>query len=288
LTTANSEKLQALAAKAKLKRVGKRQPLPAYIADSWQRRSFASALARYQLEASTAKSSLGVAWLVLVPAMQVAVYGLIFGVLLGSSRPANFLPYMITGIVLFQYLGGIFADGAKSITSNYSLVKSLNFPRILLPVSSVLSNIYRTLPLIGLMLITLAILGEPVRFDWLLIIPIFVLMTVFGTGLSLLSARLTVHLADLNQLVPFITRVAFYVSGVFASVDKIIHEYPKIAAVMELNPVHAYLVIARGALVSGYVATASDWWVAAAWAIGTLAFGLVFFWLAEERYGRNV
>jgi teichoic acid transport system permease protein len=288
VTTANSETLQALAAGAKLKRVGKRQPLLAYIADTWQRRSFASALARYQLEASTAKSSLGVAWLVLVPALQVTVYGLIFGVLLGSSRPANFLPYMISGIVLFQYLQGVFSDGAKSITGNYSLVRSLNFPRMLLPVSSVLSNIYRSLPIVGLMLITLAVLGEPVRATWFLIIPVFALMTVFGTGLALLSARLTVHLADLNQLIPFITRVAFYVSGVFASVDKIIAEYPSIAGVMIFNPVHSYLVIARGALVSGYTANAIDWWVAVTWAFGTLGFGLVFFWLAEERYGRNV
>ena len=288
MTNLSSEQLTTLAASAKLKRVGKRQPIPSYIVDTWNRRAFAAALARYQLEASTVKSSLGVAWLVLVPALQVAVYGLIFGVLLGSSRPANYLPYMITGIVLFQYLSGVFTDGAKSITGNYSLVRSLNFPRMLLPVSAVLSNLYRTVPLVGLMLVTLAILGEPVRVDWLLIIPVLALMTVFGTGLAMLSARLTVHLADLNQLIPFITRVAFYVSGVFASVDKIVAHYPSLAIFMNGNPVHAFLVIARGALVSGYAAGAMDWVVAIAWALATLLFGLVFFWLAEERYGRNV
>ena len=288
MTNLTSEQLQALASSAKLKKVGKRQPIPSYIADTWQRRSFAAALARYQLEASTVKSSLGVAWLVLVPALQVAVYGLIFGVLLGSSRPANYLPYMITGIVLFQYLSGVFTDGAKSITGNYSLVRSLNFPRMLLPVSAVLSNLYRTIPLIGLMLITLAVLGEPIRFDWLLIVPVLALMTIFGAGLAMLSARLTVHLADLNQLLPFITRVAFYVSGVFASVEKIVSHYPSLAVFMNGNPIHAYLVIARGALVSGYSATGLDWIVAIIWATCTFAVGLVFFWLAEERYGRNV
>ena len=288
MTALSSEQLVALASSAKLKRVGKRQPIPSYIVDTWHRRAFAAALARYQLEASTVKSSLGVAWLVLVPALQVAVYGLIFGVLLGASRPANYLPYMISGIVLFQYLSGVFTDGAKSITGNYSLVRSLNFPRMLLPVSAVLSNLYRTVPLVGLMLITLALLGEPVRLEWLLILPVLVLMTIFAAGLAMLSARLTVHLADLNQLIPFITRVAFYVSGVFASVDKIVDQYPAVAGIMNSNPVHAYLVIARGALVSGYSAGPGDWLVASLWAVGTLGFGLVFFWLAEERYGRNV
>lgn len=275
-------------AKYKLQKIGERPGLREYLRESWQRRTFAYTLARFNLQASTAKSSLGVAWLVLVPALQIMVYGLIFGLVLGNTRPANFLPYLITGIVLFQFVSGSFADGAKSITANASLVRSLNFPRVLLPASAVISNVYRIVPLVGLMLVALLILREPITLNWLLIVPDLILMSCFSAGLAMVAARLTVHFADLNQLVPFITRVAFYTSGIFFSVDKLAIGHPILRPILESNPIHVYLQIARGSLVSGYSYDLFQWGLGSLWAIVSLSFGFIYFWRAEEKYGRNV
>jgi teichoic acid transport system permease protein len=277
----------ALASAAGLTKVGTRPKLWHYLKDFAQRRAFALTLARFNLQASTAKSSLGAAWHVVVPALQIGVYGAIFGILLSSARPANFVPYLITGIVLFQFISGCFTDGAKSITSNASLVRSLDFPRILLPFSAVVSNILRVVPLIGLMLIGIMLFGELPNWSWLLFIPDFLLMVLFASGASMIAARMTVHLEDLNQLLPFITRILFYTSGIFWNIDNMIH-IGWLKEILHNNPIHLFLVIARSALVSGYSATATDWIVAAAWAFGAILFGTVFFWLAEEKYGRNV
>jgi len=277
----------ALANAAKLTKVGTRPKLGHYLKDFAQRRAFAFTLAKFNLQASTAKSSLGAAWHVVVPALQIGVYGAIFGLLLASARPANFVPYLITGIVLFQFISGCFTDGAKSITGNASLVRSLDFPRILLPVSAVVSNIMRVLPLFGLMLIGILIFGQVPNWNWLLIVPVFVLMTLFSSGAAMISARMTVHLEDFNQLLPFITRVLFYSSGIFWNIDKMVPA-GLLREILHNNPIHLYLVLARASLVSGYTAEANDWMVAAAWAVGILAFGTVWFWRAEEKYGRNV
>ena len=277
----------ALAEGAKLTKVGTRPRLFSYLRDFYQRRAFANTLARYNLQASTAKSSLGAAWHVVVPALQIGVYGVIFGVLLSSIRPANFVPYLITGIVLFQFITGCITDGAKSITANASLVRSLDFPRILLPVSAVISNLLKVLPLIAIMLAGLLLLGERPNLGWFLLIPDLILMILFSAGTAMITARLTVHLDDLNQLLPFIVRVLFYTSGIFWNIDKIINiEWLKL--VLHYNPIHLFLVIARSSLVSGYSATALDWIAAAAWSVAILVLGVVFFWLAEEKYGRNV
>ena len=279
--------LTALASAAKLTKVGTRPRLGHYLKDFLQRRAFANTLAKYSLQASTAKSSLGAAWHVVVPALQIGIYGVIFGVLLSAIRPPHFVPYLITGIVLFQFITGCFTDGAKSITSNASLVRSLDFPRILLPVSAVVSNIMRVVPLIGLMLIGILAFGERPNLGWFLLIPDFVMMILFATGASMIAARLTVHLEDLNQLLPFIVRVLFYTSGIFWNIDKIVH-IGWLKVILHNNPIHLYLMIARASVVDGYTATGTDWLVAFAWAIGVLVLGTVFFWLAEERYGRNV
>jgi teichoic acid transport system permease protein len=57
---------------------------------------------------------------------------------------------------------------------------------------------------------------------------------------------------------------------------------------LHYNPIHLYMAIARAGMIDGYSVDLTDWLVAAAWAVGILAFGTVFFWLAEEKYGRNV
>ena len=278
----------ALAASADLEKVGTRPKIWRYLRDAWQRRSFALTLSRFNLQASTAKSSLGVAWLVLVPALQIGIYGIIFGVVLGSVRPANFLPYLITGIVLFQFISGCFTDGAKAITANASLVRSLDFPRILLPLSSVVANVIKVGPLLVLMLLGIIGFGEVPNWNWFLLIPALLLMTLFASGLSMIAARLTVHFQDLNQLLPFLVRVLFYTSGIFYTVDRLAGGFKWAQIILHNNPFHIYLTLARGVLVDGYSATSMDWIVGSAWALATLIIGTLFFWQAEERYGRNV
>jgi len=277
-----------MAASAKLERVGTRPPIKRYLTDVYKRRAFAITFSQYTLQASTAKSRLGVAWHVVVPALQITVYGLIFGLVLGSSRPNHFLPFLITGIVLFQFISAAFSDGAKSIINNASLVRSLNFPRVLLPISVVISNIYTLLPLVVIMMVGIWAVGEPITWAWFEIIPVLGLMALFGMGLAMIAARLTVSFADLSQLIPFITRVAFYTSGIFFSVDTLAGDNAILDAILQANPIHVFLKIARSALVTGYTSGRGDWVYAACWSVGLLLVGFIFFWRAEEKYGRNV
>jgi len=279
--------LTEIATSARLKKVGTRPKLGVYLSDFFKRRTFAIAFAEYSLQAQTARSSLGVAWHVLVPALQIGVYGVIFGVLLSSIRPPHFVPYLMVGIVLFQFITGSFSEGARSITNNGALVRSLEFPRILLPASVVISNIMRVVPLLALMLIGVAAFGELPKLSWLWLLPDFVMMVLFAAGATMIAARLTVHTEDVNQLLPFVVRILFYVSGVFWNIDKMIHIH-WLKDILHNNPIHLYMAIARAGLIDGYTVTASDWIVAAVWSVGILAFGTVFFWLAEEKYGRNV
>lgn len=278
--------LSELAEKHGLERIGKRPKLGKYLAEVWRRRAFAWTLSRYRLLESTARSRLGIAWLIVVPALQITIYGLIFGLVLGDARPDNFIPFLIVGVALFQYLAGSFSDGARSITSNSALAKSLSFPRALLPISAMVSQWLKFLGLLVLVLVFLPILGELPRLSWLLLIPVILLATVFATGLAMIAARLTVQFNDLSQLIPFITRVAFYASGVFFSVEKLIGAFPFLAFLEWANPVSVYLMLGRSALISGYGANELLWYAGGAWAIGTLLVGFFFFYSAEERYGR--
>lgn len=281
-----STDLAQFAADNGLRKLGSRPRLIPYLKDAWSRRSFAFVYARYSLDSANARNRLGKAWVLLVPGIQIGIYGLIFGVILGDSRPDNFIPYLVAGITIFRFITGAFATGAKSISSNIGMIRALRFPRVLLPFTTVINQLYASLPMFGLMFIIIPFFGEMPRWSWLLMIPIIALAFIFSFGLTMIAARLTVKSSDIIKLIPFVVRITFYVSGVFWSVEKLLGPLG-LMAWAHLNPIYVFLTLARGAVVTGYSATMYDWGIAIAWTVVAFLVGFFYFFRAENRYGRN-
>ena len=130
--------------------VGRRPPFGAYLREAWRRRTFAFTLAGYRLIGGLLRNRLGILWIVLKPVLTAAIYGTIFGFVLSSSaKPADFVPYILTGVFVFEFFTGSFGGGAKAVTGNAKLVQSLGFPRILLPFSVVAEQAMRMIPVVG-------------------------------------------------------------------------------------------------------------------------------------------
>jgi teichoic acid transport system permease protein len=278
------------AARAGLHKVGGRPPLGQYLSDVWRRREFIYSLARFRIEAENGRNRLGMGWVVLKPLINAGVYGAIFGILLGSNaRPAHFVEFLIIGVFMFEFFSTCFTTGSKSITSNAALVQSLSFPRMALPLALVAQRLLQFLPMVVIMLIIVTAFGTAPKLDWLLLVPLVVLFTVFNAGLTLITARLTVHFRDLTQLLPFIARFFFYTSGVFFSVDKRFHDHPTVLTIADFLPIHEFMSLGRGMLLDGaYYDVKPEYWLySGVWALATLTIGILFFWAAEERYGRT-
>ncbi|WP_062518261.1 ABC transporter permease [Demequina gelatinilytica] len=280
----------ALAREAGLPRVGARQPLPAYLKETWERRHFAMRLARYRIEAQLSQNRLGLFWVVLNPLLQAAVYGFVFGLIMdrGSRAGLNFIPFLVTGFFCFQFFSNSFNQGAKSITGNASLVRSLGFPRILLPLSAVFRNVYELVPMMVVLSFILVGFGERPSWTWLLVPPILFLFGMFNVGVALIAARLTVHLRDVTQMVPIITRLVLYMTGIFYSLEQVLADNPPwMLTLAQLNPVHDYIQLVRTMVLEGQEVNTLIVVMAFVGAIGFFIAGIVFFWSAEERYGRD-
>lgn len=266
--------------------VGQRPPLGAYLREAWRRRKFAFTLAGYRMVASLLPNRLGVLWIVLKPLLLALIYGVIFHfVLAGPARPANFVPYLIVGVFVFEFFSGCFGSGAKAITGNTKLVQSLGFPRILLPVSVVVEQAMRMVPVVILLAGLLAVFGEPFTWSWLLIVPVLCLMALFNLAVALVVARLSVRTRDVQQLIPIITRVLFYVSGIFFNVEGALEGHPALLTMVQLIPTYDFIAIARDVLLDGYSAAPLVWASALVWAFGGIVFATIFFWRDEARYG---
>lgn len=281
-----------------LTRLGGRPPLGRYLSQLWGRRHFTVELARSRFRAQNEEDRLGMGWTVLGPLINAAVYGVIFGLLLPrSSRPDNFVPFLVTGVFIFQFFAGCLSGGAKSIVGNMGLVRSLHFPRAVLPVSLVLQQLFALMPMMAVLAILVLVMGEPISLRWLLVPPALALYTLFNLGVACLAARMTIHVRDLQQLIPFISRVFFYVSGVFFAVDKTVSARGDaigdfLGTVMEVQPVHVYISLMRHCLVgvdpsAEPYATGQTWALGVAWAFAMALVGFLYFWRAEDRYGRE-
>ena len=267
--------------------MGGRPPFFSYLREVWRRREFIVTMARYRMRADVEANRLGMAWVVLRPLLNAAIYGFIFGLLQAGNRPDNFAPFVVVGVFFFEFFQGCFNDGSKAITGNRSLVQSLAFPRMTLPLAAVAERFLHFLVMLAVLVPILAFFGLYPSVEWLLIVPLVVLFAIFSTGVAFVTARLTVHVADLTQVLPFISRLLFYSSGVLFAVDKVLASHPAALRAFDFYPLYQVLKIARQHLIGGPGYPAHFWAMLAVVSVLTFVGGALFFWWAEERYGRE-
>jgi teichoic acid transport system permease protein len=281
-----------LAARYGLKVAGERPGLVAYLRQLWSYRSFIAAYANARVLASFSNARLGRLWQVLTPLTNAAVYYLIFGVVLNTAdRVDNFIAYLCTGLFVFIFTQTVVSNGVQAITSNLGLIRALQFPRACLPIALTIVQFQNLLASMGVLLLIVLVTGEPITFQWLLIVPALFLQSVFNAGLAMAVARLGSKLPDLKQVMPFILRTWMYASGVLYSVELFSEHLPgPVAQLMHVNPMLVFIELMRDALLpNAPIASPTPqlWLLAVGWATLVGFGGFVYFWRGEKEYGRG-
>lgn len=272
----------------RLSKVGQRPDLLDYIVQLWDRRSFIFFDARARVQSGHDKTNLGIAWLVLTPLLTGLSFYLIFGLLLDTSKGIeNFIGYLIIGVFTFQMSTRSIIGGAKSLTSNTSMIRAFQFPRAALPIAlnvrELLSNIPVTL--VMLILIIFATPSEVISWRWLLMVPAILLQFLLNLGIGMLLAPLILRVQDFGMLLSFVMRLWMYASAVFFSEDRF-DNYPVIRTLMDFNPIFLVIKIIRDSVLYDTSPSWRTWAVLSVWALGSVAAGLFVFWRGEESYGR--
>lgn len=269
-----------------LPKVGMRPPISGYIKQVWQQRVFAYVLARSRIQAKHQTNRLGYLWLVLTPLIDAAVYGTVFGMLQGANRPDHFIQFLIIGVFMFRVFTDCVSTGARSIINSQALVQTLSFPRIVLPLAVALEHFINFAPVLVVMLLLNMVMGAMPTLQWLWLIPVLALYALFNTGVTFIFARIATHFRDITQIIPFANRFMRYFSGVFYHPAVFVGHMPVVMALFVLNPVYDFMELARWALIPDYVITQAVVVSGIVWALATFVLGGMFFWAAEERYGR--
>ncbi len=266
-----------------------RPPLGRYLRQLVERRHFLIAFSRARVLSTYSKARLGQLWQVVTPLLHAGVYYLLFAVLLNTDRGIeNFVGFLVVGVFIFGFTQRCVLRGADAINRNLGLIRALHFPRATLPLATTLAEFQHLAPALAVLTAVVLVTGEPLTARWLLVVPAVALQCLFNAGIALAVARVGAQVRDINQILPFAMRTWFYVSGVFFSLDRVLNRVPDaVDIVLQANPAAVYIDLVRAAVLSGHEPLPHSWPLAVGWAALAIVGGFLFFWRAEERYGRG-
>lgn len=182
-------------------------------------------------------SLLGVAWSMVNPLMQLAVYYLVFSFLLPVETP-HYVAYIFTGLLLFLWFQNALIQAATDITGNRVLVKRPGFATAALPIVTVTTNLIYFMLSLPILFFFLWWEGIPFTNTLLALPLLLVVQFVFTLGVCYLVAGLNVLFRDIQHLLNVLLRLLFFLTPIFYSIGRV----PKPVVVLYyLNPLAVFV-----------------------------------------------
>jgi teichoic acid transport system permease protein len=256
-------------------------PLLPYIREAWRRRSFAVELSRTKLRAQHFNTVFGQLWLVLNPLLLAGVYFVLVDILRGGSSREGFFAHLVAGIFAYHLVSDAVRQGTKSVVSGGRLILNTAFPRVLLPLGSVISAVKRFLPCLVIYVPVHIVSGLPVDLNLLWVLPLLGLLVVMASGLAMIVGALQVYFRDLKNFMPYLLRVWLFASPVLYFADEMPEKY---RFLLDLNPLGQLLSAWSDVISLGGTPSGRELIVASAWAFGTLIVGFLFFVSREREF----
>lgn len=193
------------------------------------------------------RSALGVLWSFLNPLLTMLVQYFVFSTIFKSSIE-NFIVYLLSGIILFNFFGESVGLGLGSIVENAHLITKVYMPKEIYPISRVLSSSINLLMSLVPVFIVMLITGVPLTKS-ILLIPIgLILLLIFCMGLSMLLSSSMVFFRDTQFLWGIVSTLWQYLTPTFYPVDIIPEAW---LPIYKLNPMYQFITFLRSILLEG-------------------------------------
>ena len=186
-----------------------------YWRDLWRYRELLCFLAWRDILVRYKQTVVGVAWAVIRPLLTMIVLTIVFGEFAGmSSGSAPYTLMVLCGMLPWQFFANAFAESGNSLVSNQGMITKVYFPRLVVPISSVVTSFVDFLisaALLGVLMIYYRHLPD----ERILTLPFFVMLAfgmAFGAGVWV--SALMVRYRDFRYIVPFVVQFGLYISPV--------------------------------------------------------------------------
>ena len=185
----------------------------------WDYRDLISIFVRRDVISSYKQTILGPIWFFLGPLLTVVLYTFVFGSI--ANIPTDGIPaplFYLAGTTLWNYFANCFSGASSTFTGNAHLFGKVYFPRLVAPLSMVISNLLRTL-IQFIMFMAFWVyyyVQGVVDFSWhMLWFPyLIVLMALLALGIGIAISAFTTKYRDLNNFIPIGVNILMYASPV--------------------------------------------------------------------------
>jgi lipopolysaccharide transport system permease protein len=173
----------------------------------WAYRELTYFLAVREIQIRYKQTALGVTWAIIQPLFTMLVFSLFFGKL--GKMPSEGIPYplfSLAALIPWSFFATGLAQSSNSLVGNSNLITKVYFPRLVIPISSVLSGLLDFVLGFVLLLIFMGVMGyfPSLHLFWSLPFLLLALVTSLGTGIWLCA--LNVEYRDVRYVVPFLTQ----------------------------------------------------------------------------------
>ncbi len=254
-----------------------------YWKDLWRYRELMYFLAWRDILVRYKQTVIGVAWALIRPLLTMIIFTIVFGKI--AKLPAGDVPYAIlvfAGMLPWLFFANAFSEAAGSVIENASMVSKVYFPRLVIPLSSVIVSfadfLISAVILVGLMLWYGFVPHWGVV--WLPVFTLIAFLSAMGAGLWM--AALNVRYRDFRYVVPFVVQIGLYISPVGFSSAIVPEEW---RLLYSLNPMVGVIDGFRWAIIGN---ESSFYWPGFVLSLTVVAFllvtGIMYFRKTEKTF----
>ena len=191
-----------------------------------------------EFRATYTTTVLGYVWTILRPLIYFGVILVVMReVLRFGENVVNYGPMLVLNIVLFQFFSETTTRSVRSVAAKEAMVRKLQFPRIIIPLSVSLTAAYTLIINLLAVFPLLLVLGVDPRWTWLLIVAITLLLVLFATGLAMILSVAYVRSEDTLQVWQLTMRALFFATPILYPIEAITQEsFRQIASLNPLAP----------------------------------------------------
>lgn len=226
------------------------------------------------------RSALGVLWSLLNPLFTMMIFNVVFSELF-KVEIENYLIYLLSGLVVFNFFSEATTQALSSVTGNFSLINKVYVPKYIFPISKVLSTgINLVMSLIALYLIII-VSKTPISSTHYFLPFLVICLLVFTMGVSLILSALMVFFRDMQFLYSVIIMMWMYLTPIMYPISIFPKKY---FYIMTLNPMYHYVSYMRSIILDNTIPSISTHITCSLIAIVTLLVGALFFKKSQSKF----
>jgi lipopolysaccharide transport system permease protein len=200
------------------------------------------------LKTEVSRYYLNYLWWVFEPVLTMAVFYVVFGVMLRSSTD-NFVAFLLVGITSWLWFNRSIMNSSQSILTARGIISQTKITKVFFPLVVVVQDGVKQIAVVSLLLLFLILYGIPVTSSWWALPVIILVQFVLIFGCAVMTAALIPFFPDLKFLVATGLQMMFFATGVFFDIDKVVGGAYRVYAY--LNPMAGMLKSYRTVLLHG-------------------------------------